>query len=361
MTRLGRAPYLALAVVALTAGLWGGLARVGWNVSPPSTSFVAYHGLFMTLGFLGTVISLERGVALGRRPAYAAPAATGLGALLLAVGLPPQLGMTLITLGGALFVAVSIFMLRMAPELYTGVMGLGALAWVVAGVLFIAGADIAALVPFLAAFLVLTIVGERLELARLLRLSNIGRSLFVAATIVFITGVVSSLVVPDVGVRVAGAGAFALGLWLLRYDIARRTVRQHGSVRYIATCVLLGYAWLALGGILWLAIGPQVAGFGWDAMLHSIFLGYVMSMVLAHELIVVPAVLRIAMPFTHAFYVPLVLLETSLALRVIGDALQSAAWWQWTGLLNVTAIVLFAAVSVGSARGILRPVQHADR
>ena len=353
MTRLGRAPFLALAVVALTAGLWGALARVGWNVSPPA-SFVAYHGLFMTLAFLGTVISLERAVALGRRPAYAAPAVTGIGGLLLALGLPPQLGMTLIALGGAFFVAVSAFMLRLAPELYTAVMGLGAVGWLAAGVLWITGADLTALVPFLAAFLVLTIVGERLELARLLHLSGLGRALFVIATLVFAGGVVASLVAPDTGVRVAGAGALALGLWLLRYDIARRTVRQHGSVRYIATCVLLGYAWLGVAGVLWLAIGPQVAGFAWDAMLHSLFLGYVMSMILAHELIVVPSVLRITMPFTYAFYLPLVLLETSLVARVVGDALQSAAWWQWTGLLNVTAIVLFAAVSVGSARGILR-------
>ena len=64
-----------------------------------------------------------------------------------------------------------------------------------------------------------------------------------AATLVFAAGVVSSLVVPDVGVRVAGAGALGLGLWLLRYDIARRTVRQRGAVRYIAICVLLAAIW----------------------------------------------------------------------------------------------------------------------
>lgn len=263
--------------------------------------------------------------------------------------------MTLIALGGALFVAIAILMLRMAPELYTAVMGLGAVGWLAASLLWIGGAELNALVPFLAAFLVLTIVGERLELARLLRLSSVGRSLFIVATLVFVVGVVASLAEPEVGVRLAGAGALGLGLWLLRYDIARRTVRQHGSVRYIAVCVLLGYAWLGIAGVLWLALGPQVAGFGWDAMLHALFLGYVMSMVLAHELIVVPAVLRIAMPFTYAFYVPLALLETSLAARMAADALQSAAWWQWTGLLNVVAIVLFAVVSVASARGILRP------
>lgn len=355
MSLAGRAPFLALAVVALISGLWGALARVGWQVAPPSPAFVEFHGLLMALGFLGTVISLERAVALRRAPAYAAPAVTGIGGLLIAIGLPAQIGMALVTAGGVLFVGTSAFMWRLAPEAYTAVMALGAVAWVAAALLWITGASLPTLVPFLVAFLVLTIVGERLELARLLRLSSFGRSLFMAATGVFATGVVVSPIAPDIGVRLAGAGALALAAWLLRYDIARRTVRQRGSVRYIAICVLLGYCWLAIGGALWLAIGPQVAGFAYDAMLHVIFLGYVMSMVLAHELIVVPAVLRIAMPFTYAFYAPLALLETSLAARVVGDALQSPAAWQWTGLLNVTALVLFAAVSVGSARGILRP------
>ncbi len=339
-------------MVALVAGLWGALARLGWSVAPPSPAFVGFHGILLTLGFLGTVIALERAVALRRPLPYVAPAITGAGGLLLAAGLPPQLGISLITAGGACFVAVSAFMWRIEPRLYTATMGLGAVAWVAAGLLWLSGAALPTLVPFLAAFLVLTIVGERLELARLLHLDALGRGLFVLAAAVFTAGVGVSAAAPEVGVRVAGAGALALSLWLLRYDIARRTVRQPGSVRYIAICVLFGYVWLAIGGAIWVVSGPQVAGFTYDAMLHAIFLGYVMSMVLAHELIVVPAVLGIRLPFTHAFYAPLALLEVSLAARIAGDLAGSTPVWQWTGLLNVTALVLFAAVTVGSARGL---------
>lgn len=309
----------------------------------------------MTLGFLGTVISLERAVALRRPLAFVAPAVTGVGAVILAAGLPPQLGIALLTAGGLGFVAISVFMWRLEPRLYTATMGLGALAWPAAGSLWLAGAALPTLVPLLAAFLVLTIVGERLELARLFRLSAAGRALFVLAAGVFAAGVAVSIPMGAPGVRVAGAGATALALWLLRYDIARRTVRQGGSVRYIAICVLVGYVWLGVGGALWLVAGRQVAGFVYDAMLHTVFLGYVMSMVLAHELIVVPAVLRITLPFTHTFYAPLVLLETSLAARIAADLAGSTLLWQWTGLVNVVALVLFAAVTVASARGLLRP------
>src|SRR5579875_1572570 len=69
---LARAPLMALALVALFAGLWGGLLRLGLSVPSDLTSAAVVHGPLMTFGFLGTLISLERAVALGRPFVYAA-------------------------------------------------------------------------------------------------------------------------------------------------------------------------------------------------------------------------------------------------------------------------------------------------
>ena len=49
-----------------------------------------------------------------------------------------------------------------------------------------------------------------------------------------------------------GGGLYGLSLaglaaWLLCFDIARRTVAAHGLSRYMAGCLILGYAWLAEG------------------------------------------------------------------------------------------------------------------
>ena len=86
--RLGvRVAILALAMLALLSGLAGGLARLGWPL-PVAAPLVAFHGPLMVAGFLGTVIGLERAVALGRSWAYAGPIASGLGALTLAAGEP---------------------------------------------------------------------------------------------------------------------------------------------------------------------------------------------------------------------------------------------------------------------------------
>ena len=70
IARRRRAPLMALALVALFAGLWGGLIRLGLSLPSAVTSAAELHGPLMALGFLGTLVSLERAVALDRPWAY---------------------------------------------------------------------------------------------------------------------------------------------------------------------------------------------------------------------------------------------------------------------------------------------------
>ena len=113
----------------------------------------------------------------------------------------------------------------------------------------------------------------------------------------------------------------ALAAWLLAFDIARRTVRKSGLTRYIAASLLAGYFWLGVAGLLGLRFGGETAGLHYDAFLHSIFVGFVFSMILAHAPIILPAVTGLPLAFHRGFYVPLALLQASLALRVVGDLL----------------------------------------
>ena len=77
------------------------------------------------------------------------------------------------------------------------------------------------------------------------------------------------------------------------------TVRGTGITRYMAVALLTGYAWLAVAGVLWLDIGQMsftdlgraAHGTAYDAMLHAVFLGFVISMIFAHAPVIVPAVL----------------------------------------------------------------------
>ncbi len=89
---------MALGGLALLLALWAGLFRIGWNLPMPN-ALPAIHGPLMVSGFLGTLISLERAVALGSKWAYLVPTLSGTGVLALMTDAPGSLGTILMTLG----------------------------------------------------------------------------------------------------------------------------------------------------------------------------------------------------------------------------------------------------------------------
>ncbi|HET9490675.1 MAG TPA: hypothetical protein VFR64_13085 [Methylomirabilota bacterium] len=342
---------MALGAVSLAGALWAGLLRLGWELPPVTAGVARNHGPLMVSSFLGTVIGLERAVALRRRWPYGAPLLAGLGGLAWIVGLSVHVGHVLTVAGSAVLVAIFVSLYRRSGELHVAVMGLGAVSWLAGTLLWHGGAPLYRVAPWWIGFLVLTIAGERLELSRLMRLGAWSRGAFVAACGVLLAGLVAGVVAPDAGVRVAGVGLVALAVWLLRNDIAWRTVRQAGLPRYIALCLLPGYVWLGLGGLLWLGYADRfTAGAFYDAMLHSIFLGFVFSMIFGHAPIIVPSVLGIALPFRPAFYGHLALLHLSVLTRLAGDLGWPVISPAWSGLANVLAIVLFLVNSLLAVR-----------
>jgi hypothetical protein len=352
---MSRAPLLLLAILALLAAIWAGLLRIGWAWPSPNPLLAAAHGPLMVSAFLGTVISLERAVALGKRTAYLAPLLSALGGLLLMTGLSWTWGGRLLALGSVGQVILFAAIVRRHTAVYTVVMALGSVAWLVGNLLQLAGRPIFVVAPWWIAFLVLTISGERLELSRVLRPTRRVMTLFAAAVAVFLAGVGLSLFVYDAGVRLAGLGMILLAAWLLRHDLARRNLRQTGLTRFIAACLFSGYIWLAVGGALWIVYGGAPAGPIYDAILHSVFLGFVFAMIFGHAPLIFPSILRRPMAYLPAFYLPLVFLHASLALRIAGDLLGSVTLRQWGGLLNGVTLLLFLGITTtalikGSAR-----------
>src|SRR5690606_17688025 len=139
-----------------------------------------------------------------------------------------------------------------------------------------------------------------------------------------------------------------VGLWLLRHDIATRTIRRDGLIRFIAAALLAGYAWLIAGGVLLAVLGGQMAGLRYDAILHSVFLGFTFSVIFGHAPIIFPSVLGARLEYHPRFYAHLILLQVSLLLRVGADL---AGWFDgrlWGGLFNAVAVLLFLA-SMGAA------------
>ncbi|MBI4898169.1 MAG: hypothetical protein HY827_07360 [Actinobacteria bacterium] len=346
-----RLPLLALAAVSLLAALWTGLLRLGLDLPQLRSGLAAMHGPVFVLGFLGTQIGLERAVALRRGWPYVVPSTAGAGSLWLILGLPETVGQSLISVAGVLLVLVYVAVHRMQPSRHNIVMGMGAVAWAVGAIAWLAGASIVETVPWLVGFLVLTIVGERLELSRTIRPPEAAQTALLAATAVYLAGAAIAMWISlEAGIRVAGAGLLAQALWLGRFDVARRTVKMQGATRFMAIALIAGYVWLAVGAVTWISQGAMAGGGGaYDAMLHAIFVGFVFSMIFAHAPIIVPAVLGVALPYRASMYVPLALLHASLLARLIGDATENATVWRTGGAVNELAIVMYLALAASSA------------
>ncbi len=353
---------VALGGVALLGGLAGALVLLGTSMPAEAGRFAVDHGRLMTLGFLGTVIALERAAALGRPAGFAAPVASGAGAAALVLGLPPAIGAWLLVAGGLLLVGTYAALATREQSLQLAVQAGGAGAWPVAALLLVAGRPVADAIPWLAAFLVLTIAGGRLALASLARLAAPGRRRFIVAAWVVVAGVTLTLTLPDAGMRIAGIGFLALAAWLATHDVARRTVRVPGAARFIALSLLAGYAWLAVAGAAWLFTGASPGVAAYDVRLHALLIGFVISMVFGHAPAAVSAVLRVPLPYSPAFYGHLSLLHAGLLLRVVGGDVLLLSWaGSLGGVICVAAVLLFVAVSAVAALAGLTHRLRVDR
>jgi hypothetical protein len=331
--------------LTLLTGLDAGLVLLGVPAPVRTDRLPEVHGMLLVLGFVGTLVALERAVALRRGWGALAPAGLGLGALAALSPLPLTVGKLLLVAGTAALVAVYLPLWRRQRDDAVLVQTLGAVFALGAAVLWWGGTDVPVLLPWLAAFVILTIAGERLELARISMGSGAGTQLLLLSAGLS-AGVVAALLWPRAGLPLLGLTLLALTTWLATYDIARRTVRATGAPRFAAGAMLLGYGWLGVAGGVWLLAANDTQR-GYDAVVHAVFLGFTMSMIIAHAPTILPAVLRRPLPFHPAMWAPLALLHAGLVVRSwLGDGHGSTRAWQVGGVLNVVALLLFAGVTL---------------
>ena len=172
------------------------------------------------------------------------------------------------------------------------VQALGAVLAAGAALLWLGGLPVPSTLPWLAGFVVLTIAGERLELARLQMTRSGGAGWLLAASAAVVASAAAALLWPAAGYPLLGLAVLALVAWLAVHDVARRTVHATGLPRFIALCLLAGYAWLAAAALVWLLGGAVLDGPAYDAAVHAVFLGFTLSMIMAHAPVILPAVLR---------------------------------------------------------------------
>ncbi|MDM0056755.1 hypothetical protein [Variovorax fucosicus] len=340
----------ALVGVSLVGGVAGGLWRLGVALPDPLSfawtgQVLMVHAALMICGFLGTVIGIERAVAVKHRAALLAPLASGAGALCLVLG-QQAAGAWLGVAAAVAFLAVNAVVVRRQHAAHTLLLLVGAGAWVMGNVLFALGHDGNAVFPWWFAFLVMTIAAERLEMTRLMRRRPGASTTLHAVLLLLLAGAAGSGMAPRVGGLMYGAALVLLAAWLATFDVARRTVFAHGISRYMAICLLGGYAWLAVAGVAW-----AMTALGWaarDAALHALGLGFVVSMMMGHAPVVLPAIARVKLQFGALFYLPLAALHLSLLMRLFlgpfSEPLRAAG-----AAFNAATIGFFAATVAGAA------------
>lgn len=344
-TLLWRRGLLVVAAAAAVTGVLGGLTRLGF-VLGWGPAYAPEHGPLLVLGVFAPIIALERAVALGKGYGMLAPTLGVAGAVAMLLGL--HLGVWL-SVGATLALVVSnAAIVRRQSALFTWLMLLGAGVLAVSAVTWALGVPVYRQVLPWTAFFILTIAAERLELSRLAPTPRWAPPVLAVQSVLLAGLAMGAIWVPALS-HAVGAVLALIGAWQLRFDLARRTVRRGGLPAFSATGVLAGALWLLVCGGLLIAAPLPPSGPRYDAVLHTVFVGYVLSMVFAHAPIILPAVARVELPFSRWLYLPLGLLHAGLVLRLVGDLALHFELRRAGGIVNALSLILFPLV-VGAVR-----------
>ena len=326
----------------------------------------------MVYGFLGTAICLERAVAINSRWAYLSPATSALaGIAAIVISQSPAVANFIATL------PLPAYLSRILPG-YQSQRMLPAVLWTISMItlvmiyrhvwkerqasyavliqligacvglcgilLWMRGLEVALIMPWWLFFLVLTIIGERLELARLAFSETTEKRILVWVGALLIS-LALTLIVPLVAYPLLGISLAALAIDMGYHDVARKTINIPGIPRLSAVAMLAGYGWALLPAALWITAPPTFSGYGYDAIVHALTVGFAVSMVIAHAPVIIPSVIRREVPYHLSMWVPLVLFHLSLLIRFLSGAREAALPWRFGGSLGVCAFLLFVVTT----------------
>jgi len=331
-------PYILVApwiILALITGLLAGLSKLGWNF--PVGDLTGIHGLIMVGGFLGTIICFEKTAPLENRRHLLFPIVSGLSVLFMVVG---NITVALILQLVASLGLISAYFQwsKKTKEPYYQIMMIGSLAWLIATAGILAGRAVPLVIHWWMAFVLFTIVGERMELTRFLPLKKTNRSMLFIFLFLFLAGIFMPY--HSYGKLVLGLALMLAGAWLLRFDIVRFSINKTGQHRYIAILLLVGYVWLLVSGIL-IMLGSTIPN-QYGITVHTFFLGFTFSMIFAHGPIILPGLIKKNIKiYSRSLYLWITGFHLTLLMRIVSDIMGNAEILRYSGLLNAIFILIF--------------------
>lgn len=330
---IGHAPLLLLPL-ALLAGIQGGWLRMGGE--GPWPTLAVLHALLMIGGFLGTLICLERSMAMPHKSWRLLPLLNALSIVPLLLNEPFwAVGIQSVTAAG-----LSILLYKQLKKHNTVTllfMTLGALLWLIGNLMYLYAGWVVVAVPWWMGFLLLTIVGERLELSKFLPTPRWAfRSLYLLLIVY-----VATLILPFHfhWAWLSGIVLCLLACWLLYFDLARIIIHKTNRYRYIGVGLRTGYLWLLIHGLSFFL--PDSLHYRYDLYLHTFFLGFVFSMIWAHAPIILPLLIGSNRNPYHPFlWLPWGIFQLSLFMRLLAYVLNEPEWRLFFAQINGYSILL---------------------
>ena len=326
---------MPLVVTSLLLAVWSGWIRIGWNF--PVAQSVGQHGALMVGSFLTTVILLERAVTFKNKLVLLLPFINGCSGVLFVAGYP-VLAQYFLLAGSIGFCAMVLYFIYHYKELYYYLFFAGAFSLTMGNWLLIKTGFYPVAVPWWMGYLLFTIVAERLELSRFLRVTTFQQNLLNGSLLIAFIG----LLLPFhlYGNIVFAAGLTLAAVWLFKFDMAIQSIKRAGQHRYSGIVLLAGYVWLLVTAFFLMA--GNVNAFYYDATLHSFFIGFVISMIFSHAPIILPAVLKLPVkPYRPVLYVWFLLMQLSLITRMIADVKAMPLVRKYAGMINGLTLLLF--------------------
>lgn len=338
--------------INMILGIWAGLIRIGWNL--PATSIALHHGALMVGGFLNTLIALEKVIPLKKKVAYVVPVISALSLFMVIPG-HFHTGIYFMLAGSIGLFLIHAWYLHLYPrELTMFLMLAGATLLIIGNAMLVDSKFYPATFPWWMGFLVFTITAERLELSRFLPVSKSTKYWLLSFLALFVIGIL--LPFHGYGKYLSGCAFILISIWMLRNDVMRIGIKKSGLTKFSAMALLFANGWLLIAGLL--LVLPVNNVYFYDMLVHAFFIGYTMSMILAHGPIILPGVLGISVkPFHAILYGWLFLLQASLLLRVMADAWLLLNLRAISGILSTAGILLYFVTLVVL---VIRQLNHAE-
>jgi hypothetical protein len=153
-----------------------------------------------------------------------------------------------------------------------------------------------------------------------------------------------------------GVFTLILSALCIRYDRALWTKTGEGRLHaFLRSSLATGYAWLLLSAAFMMASGVLPGAIVKDVLFHSMGLGFIFTMILAHAPLILPAAFG-KLPPSSAPEITFQVFQVTTVLRIVADLLVSASVqiWMWTGwitgVLHIGLFLTYVALVASSIR-----------